>query len=111
GCKAVTTSVVNFTWIDSDFLKDQGVTPWTELPLWLPDEEQAGLGQVNIERALSLGLMFRPLADTARDTIQWHKETRGLDYDFGATDGSFGMKAQREREILAAWHARSKPAP
>lgn len=111
GCKAVTASVVRFTWIEAGFLKDQGVTPWTELPLWLPDEEQAGLGQVSIERALSLGLTFRPLADTARDTIRWHKETRGLDYDFGAADGSLGMKAQRERELLAAWHARSKPAP
>ena len=106
GCKAATASVVRFTWIEAEFLKDQGVTPWTELPLWLPDEEQTGLSQVNIERALSLGLTFRPLADTARDTIQWHKETRGLNYDFGAADRSLGMKAQRERAILAAWHAR-----
>ncbi|MEE8155075.1 MAG: SDR family oxidoreductase [Phycisphaerales bacterium] len=106
GCRAATSSAVSFTWVAPEFLLEQGVKPWTELPQWLPGENDAGQNQVNIERALNLGLTFRPLADTARDTIQWHKETRGPGYDFGATEGSFGMKAQRETAILAAWHAR-----
>lgn len=111
GCRAATSSAVSFTWVDPEFLLAQGVKPWTELPQWLPGENDAGQDQVNIDRALSLGLTFRPLAETARDTIQWHKSSRRGDYDFGATEGSFGMKAQREKEVLAAWHARSTPTP
>ena len=109
--RSATSSAVSFTWVDPEFLLAQGVKPWTELPQWLPGENDAGQDQVNVDRALSLGLTFRPLAETARDTIQWHKSTRRGDYDFGATEGSFGLKAQREKEVLAAWHARSTPTP
>ena len=106
GCRAATSSAVSFTWVEPEFLLAQNVKPWSELPQWLPGDNDAGQDQVNIDRALSLGLTFRPLAETARDTIKWHKETRPAEYDFGATEGSFGMKAQREQEVLAAWHAR-----
>jgi 2'-hydroxyisoflavone reductase len=52
--------------VDEDFLLDEGVVPWAELPLWLPsgDPEHQGHSRVDIARALAAGLSTRPLAET-----------------------------------------------
>ena len=48
------------------FLVEQGVQPWSELPLWLPasDPEYAGFNRVDISRAQAAGLRTRSLRDT-----------------------------------------------
>jgi 2'-hydroxyisoflavone reductase len=52
--------------VDEAFLLEQGVTPWSELPLWLPsgDPEHRGHSRVDLTRAVAAGLATRPLADT-----------------------------------------------
>jgi 2'-hydroxyisoflavone reductase len=95
------------TWVDPGFLLDAGVTPWTELPLWLPGEQHAGLGETRIDRALAAGLTLRPLAETARDTLAWAR-TLAVDPP-RQQDGRYRVRTltpERERELLAAWHAR-----
>lgn len=49
----------------------QGVTPWTELPLWMPssDAESAGLMAIDIARAVAAGLRTRPLAETVQAVL------------------------------------------
>jgi 2'-hydroxyisoflavone reductase len=46
-------------------------------PLWIPPEF-AGAASVSVERALAAGLERRPLADTARATLAWLRDTRQL---------------------------------
>ena len=93
-------AVATITWVEGAFLLERGVQPWTELPLWVPPED-AGLDEVSIQRALAAGLRFRPLADTARDTLAWDlgrpEETRA---------SSPALRPEREAELLRAWHAR-----
>jgi 2'-hydroxyisoflavone reductase len=60
-------------WVDDQTIVAAGVDPWMELPLWLPGAEMAGLMDVDIARALAAGLTFRPLEETARDTLEWSK--------------------------------------
>jgi nucleoside-diphosphate-sugar epimerase len=60
-------------WVDDQTVLDAGVDPWMELPLWLPGDEMAHLMDVDIARALAAGLTFRPLEETARDTLEWSK--------------------------------------
>jgi 2'-hydroxyisoflavone reductase len=55
---------------------------------------------VDISRAVSAGLQTRPMEETARDTLAWHR-TRGESHEWRA-----GMKRERERELLAAWRGR-----
>ena len=43
---------------------------------------------------------MRPVADTARDTLAWLRETP----DATRT----GLSREREAEVLAAWHARER---
>src|ERR1051325_10736531 len=74
GIKSANNSKANFTWVDADFLEAQKVTPWGDMPVWVPPRgEEGGMGRINIQRALGKGLTFRPLATTARDTLAWFK--------------------------------------
>jgi 2'-hydroxyisoflavone reductase len=64
----------SLVWIDEQIVLDAGVQPWTELPLWAPGESYAGMLRTDIARALAAGLTFRPLEETARDTLAWSHE-------------------------------------
>jgi 2'-hydroxyisoflavone reductase len=99
-CRAVIGNGARFTWIDEAFLLEQGVAPWSEIPLWLPDEEKfRGFAAVNCRKALDAGLTFRPLADTIRDTLAWDA-TRPPGEERRA-----GLAPEREATLLTAWHA------
>lgn len=60
-------------WIDETKLIEQGVKPWTELPLWIPatDPESGGFMEFSVARAVERGLRIRPLAQTIADTATW----------------------------------------
>jgi 2'-hydroxyisoflavone reductase len=95
-----------FTWADADFLEEQKVRPWADMPVWFPPKgEMLGWGTANIEKAVAKGLTFRPLAETARETLEWHR-TRPAE---AQAKLRAGLTAEREAEVLAAWHAR-KPS-
>lgn len=99
GIRAATTAALRFTWVDNAFLREHEVRPWSDLPVWIPSDP---LSYVRIDRALQAGLTFRPLAETTRDTIEWH-ETRPAER---RNQLRAGLKPEREAELLAAWHAR-----
>ena len=94
-----------FTWVKSDFLEAQKVEAWSDMPVWVPPTgEDAGQERISIKRALDKGLTFRPLAETARDTLAWFKsQTKERQEKLKA-----GLTPAREAEVLAAWHAAAK---
>lgn len=102
GVRAVTTSGARLTWVPADFLAEHGVTPWGDMPAWLPGSgETAGFSRVSNARAVAAGLTFRPLATTAADTLAWFGEQP----DERRARLRAGITAERETEVLAAWHA------
>jgi 2'-hydroxyisoflavone reductase len=60
-------------WIDEPVLRNAGIEPWTELPLWLPqdDAQFAGFYLADDARAAETGLAVRSLAATVADTAAW----------------------------------------
>jgi 2'-hydroxyisoflavone reductase len=100
-CQTVTGSDARLIWVDDRFLRDAGVGPWIELPLWIPEGEMDGLLQTDCRKAWAAGLSFRPLSDTIRDTLAWDA-TRPADVERKA-----GMAAEREAAVLASWQERS----
>ena len=97
GTKAALKSEAEFTWASEEFLTQQKVQPWSDMPVWTGKE--SGLARAKIDRALSKGLTFRPLADTARDTLAWFKsQPRDRQAKLRA-----GVTPEREAEVLAAW--------
>ncbi|HET6866278.1 MAG TPA: NAD-dependent epimerase/dehydratase family protein [Solirubrobacteraceae bacterium] len=93
-------------WIDEDCLAEAKVEPWAELPLWLDLDRQPdfrGFLAVDIGRALNAGLSFRPLEETAADTLAW---VRARPAAPSAPEGSplpppAGLSREREAELLA----------
>jgi 2'-hydroxyisoflavone reductase len=104
-CREVSDSDARFTWADGAWLVEQGVAPWMELPLYVPESDEfAGFAARNVGKAVAAGLTFRPVAETVRDTLIWDVER------WGATGApqklNAGLPREREAELLAAWHAR-----
>ena len=94
-CKLVSASDAKFRWASVDFLNQNNVAPWSDMPAWLPDTgEEAGFARVDISKALKAGLEFRLLEDTIRDTLKWAKEFP-LDHEWKA-----GLTPEREKELL-----------
>ena len=94
--RAATGSDARFTWVPEEFLLDAEVGPWQELPLWLP-EEMNGMLAVNVSKAVRARLTFRPLQETARDTLAW-EEDRDEEPEMEA-----GISRGREEELLKSW--------
>jgi 2'-hydroxyisoflavone reductase len=103
GIKKATKSDAQFTWADADFLAAQKVSAWSDMPVWVPPRGgEAGFSTISIKRALDKGLTFRPLGDTTQATLEWfRKQTADRQSKLRA-----GITAEREREVLAAWHAK-----
>lgn len=99
-CREASGAGARFTWVDDAFLTEQGVGPWNELPLWVP-EAMSGIFAVRNDRAIAAGLAFRPLVETARDTWAWDRQRDPAEERFA------GLAPDRERALLAAFHARA----
>ena len=83
----------DLVWVDDESLLAAGVEAWTELPLWLPGDEYAGMLVADVSRAIAAGLRFRPLEETARDTLAWSRR---------AGEQRPTLTREKERELLAA---------
>ena len=67
-------AAASLRWVPEDFLLAEGVEPWSELPVWIPaGDESSGMLATDCSRAIAAGLTFRPLEETARDTLAWHR--------------------------------------
>lgn len=90
-------------WADDAFLLAEGVGPWIEMPLWIPehDETMGGFMTEVITKALESGLTFRPLEETIRATLDWDA-ARPEDAPRAA-----GLAAVKERELLATLATRA----
>jgi 2'-hydroxyisoflavone reductase len=98
-CVAVCNPQAWLTWVSEEFLIAAGAQPWSEIPVWAP-EQDAAFDTCSNARAIAAGLKFRPLAETIADTLAWAK-TRPSDHAWRA-----GLTREREAELLQGWHAR-----
>jgi 2'-hydroxyisoflavone reductase len=90
--RATIGSDANLVWTDEERILAADVQPWTELPLWLPGSEHAGMARADISRALAARLTFRPLEETIADTLAWDRTVPG---------DRPTLAPEKEQEILA----------
>ena len=94
GCNA------RFSWVSDEELIAAGAEAWTELPLWIPenDEESGGLFLGDNKRAVAAGLTYRPILDTIKETLEWDVREGGpSDSPIRVTP----ISRKREASILA----------
>ena len=97
GIRAITSTPGSITWVPFDFLQEHQVRPWSDMPAWIPNDP---ISFVGVDRAVAAGLTFRPLAETALDTLHFH-ESRPEE---AKNSMQAGIVPDREQEVLAAWH-------
>jgi 2'-hydroxyisoflavone reductase len=86
-------SDANVVWVDEQKVLDAGVEAWSELPLWLPGDDYAGMALADTKRARDAGLQFRPLEETVVDTLAWDRTVEG---------DRPTLSAEKERAVLDA---------
>jgi 2'-hydroxyisoflavone reductase len=94
-CCDVLNPGARLCWADENWLLEEGVKPWSELPVWLPVAD-AGLHRASIAKAVATGLHTRPLPQTVADTAAW-AGTVMLP--------STGISAAREAELFSRFRA------
>ncbi|WP_055749865.1 NAD-dependent epimerase/dehydratase family protein [Frankia sp. AvcI1] len=109
-CTAATRDVrgsdeVEIVWAEPDWLVEQGVRQWTEIPLW---RVPPGTWQVDAMRAAAAGLRCRPIEQTVLDTWAWL--AAGGAPVWHERQGEHGIDPARERRIIDMWGLRSDAA-
>jgi 2'-hydroxyisoflavone reductase len=100
-CRDVSGSDARFVYADERFLLEEGVEPWSDLPLWIAGAEGVGGNAFDISKAVANGLVFRPVGETVADTLAWAR-TRPTADPLRA-----GLAPEREAAVLEAWRHRS----
>jgi 2'-hydroxyisoflavone reductase len=99
----VAGSDATVTWVPEQFVVEQGIAGWTELPLWLPATQAPYAFDQDTTAAERAGLRTRPVAETVRDVHAWLTGP-----DAGTTPnertGRAGLDPEKEKAALAAWH-------
>jgi 2'-hydroxyisoflavone reductase len=99
GVRATTSAGATLRWVPAATLEKLGVQAWSDLPVWVPGSgDSAGFARRSNRKAVAAGLRFRPLANTAADTLDWF---RSLPDERQAHLGA-GLSDERERRLLAA---------
>ncbi|MCC7431876.1 NAD-dependent epimerase/dehydratase family protein [bacterium] len=96
-CKEVSKSNASFVPVSDEFLVENEVEAYSELPLWVPKSEGEGFNKVNSQKAVAEGLKFRTLTETVRETLVWEK-TREKSWKWRA-----GLSEEREKSLLLKW--------
>ncbi len=97
-CNAVGGNFAQFIWMDDAALAKAEVSPWMEMPLWIPasDEEHRGFLHLNCSRAQQAGLHYSKLSKTIQDTLSWDASMDSK------RERKAGLPAEKEQQILAA---------
>jgi 2'-hydroxyisoflavone reductase len=102
GIAAVTSKPLTWTWIPREFLLQHNVRGYREMPVWQPPVPgNEGFASFDLTREVAAGLTFRTLADTTQATLEFHYSRPP---ERQARLGN-AITPEREKEVLAAWHA------
>ncbi|MEM1144328.1 MAG: NAD-dependent epimerase/dehydratase family protein [Pseudomonadota bacterium] len=105
GIRAVTGVAAELKWAPDEFLAEQGLNPWSAMPVWVPRQgEFGGFATWSNARAIAAGMTFRPFADTVAATLEWFKAQP----QERQAEIRSGISAEREKEALAALRAANR---
>ncbi|GEM84941.1 hypothetical protein MHY01S_31070 [Meiothermus hypogaeus NBRC 106114] len=99
-CRQAAPTPAEAVWADEQWLLDNQVTPWADLPAWIPSFAPGrGIAQTQNVRAVAAGFTMRPLLQTVQDILAWDKaRTEPL---------KAGMSRERELDLIQHWLSRS----
>lgn len=91
-------------YLPTEFLEEQKVEPWGEMPVWLPAKgDEAAFAGTSNAAARAKGLTITPIRKTVDDTMAWHLARPAEEREKLKS----GIAAHKEATVLAAWKAKS----
>lgn len=91
-------------YMPAEFLEEQKVEPWSDMPAWLPAKgEEAAFAGTSNKAALAKGLRITPLKKTVNDTLAWHLARPAEERE----KLKAGIAPEKEAAVLATWKART----
>lgn len=102
GIRGVTDTEAIFTWVDTDWLLQSGVRPYSDLPVWRPSSMGPGFARFDLSVEVEKGLTFRSLATTAADTLEFH-HSRPAERQ---SPLRAGLSPDDETDLIQRWHDR-----
>lgn len=78
----VTGASINPIYASEAILTQNNVSPWMELPLWLP-ESFANMSRVSAKKAVASGLELAPLTEVVSSTLEWFTAEPERDWPAG----------------------------
>jgi 2'-hydroxyisoflavone reductase len=86
-----------------EFLEEQKVEPWSEMPVWLPAKgDEAAFAGTSNKAAVANGLKITPIKKTVNDTLAWHLTRPAQERE----KLQAGIAPDKEAAVLAAWKAK-----
>ena len=91
------------TYLPAEFLEEQKVEPWSEMPVWLPPKgDEAAFAGTSNQAARAKGLEITPLRKTVNDTLAWHLGRPADERE----KLKAGIAPDKEAAVLATWKGR-----
>lgn len=89
-------------WVDTSFLEKHDVTPWADMPVWIPaKDDNAGSGMMSSKKAYANGLKQRSIDNIVNDCYNWFISLPAERQEkLGA-----GISQEKEMAVLKAWNA------
>lgn len=100
-CVEILNPKAELVWVPADFLKQHQVSPWQDMPAWLPnDGAYAGMGSMSSTRAYNAGLKEKPIGTVITDCYEWFTSLPA------ERQGRLraGLSLERELAILKLWN-------
>jgi 2'-hydroxyisoflavone reductase len=89
--------------LPAEFLEEQKVEPWSEMPVWLPAKgDEAAFAGTSNKAAVAKGLKITPIRKTVNDTLAWHLTRPAEERE----KLKAGIAPDKEAAVLAAWKAK-----
>jgi 2'-hydroxyisoflavone reductase len=101
-CMKITGSSPELEWVQPEVLASHGITPWGNVPGWIPPgETRDWMHGSDVSRALALGMVCRPIEQTAADQWEWMGTLPGGAMAAPIREG-LGITADQEQAVLAS---------
>ena len=92
-------SKTELVWAPEEFLRDQSVYSFSDLPLWAPLSEDRGFMQISNRKLVDTGFQYCTIEQTLEDCMDWHGEAVKDGITFGDPEVG-GLSRKRELELL-----------
>lgn len=94
------SSDTKLIWASEDFLAENKISSFSDLPLWAPLSEDRGFMQISNEKMIRSGFNYTPIEKTFEDCLRWYKTSVTNEIAFGTDKAPLGLNRKKELALI-----------